>query len=90
MVIVAIERPNPIGDRTGRPVTQDGMGIEHQGAARGGNIGFHEIPYQYGRPVQTVDQLGDALSGGCVRQAPADALWMWEWAQLGTGVVVLP
>lgn len=57
---------------------------------RGGNIGFHEIPYQFGRPVQTLDQLGQALSGGCVRQAPADAVWMWNWAQLGTVVVVTP
>ena len=57
---------------------------------RGGNIGFHDIPYQYGRPVQTTDQLGQALSGGCVRQAPEDAVWMWNWAQLGTVVIVTP
>lgn len=57
---------------------------------RDGNIGFHEIPYQYGQPVQTIDQLGQALSGGCVRQAPQDAIWMWNWAQIGTVVVVTP
>ena len=57
---------------------------------RDGNIGFHEIPYQYGRPVQTNDQLGQALSGGCVRQATEDAIWMWNWAQLGTVVIVTP
>ncbi len=57
---------------------------------RGGNIGFHDIPHQYGQPVQTVDQLGQALSGGCVRQAPEDAIWMWNWAQIGTVVVVTP
>lgn len=56
--------------------------------ARGGNIGFHEIPYQFGRPVQTTDQLGSALSGGCVRQTTEDAIWMWNWAQVGTTVVV--
>ena len=56
--------------------------------ARGGNIGFHEIPYQFGRPVQTSDQLGSALSGGCVRQTTEDAIWMWNWAQVGTTVVV--
>ncbi len=54
-----------------------------------GNIGFHAIPIQYGRPVQTLEQLGQPLSGGCVRQAPEDAIWMWNWAQLGTVVVVL-
>jgi lipoprotein-anchoring transpeptidase ErfK/SrfK len=57
---------------------------------RDGNIGFHDIPYQYGQPVQTVDQLGQALSGGCVRQASEDAIWMWNWAQIGTVVVVTP
>jgi lipoprotein-anchoring transpeptidase ErfK/SrfK len=57
--------------------------------ARGGNIGFHEIPNQYGRPVQSVWQLGTPLSGGCVRQSVPDAIWMWNWAQLGTRVVVL-
>ena len=57
---------------------------------RDGNIGFHDIPYQYGQPVQTVGQLGQALSGGCVRQAPGDAIWMWNWAQIGTVVVVTP
>ncbi|MEO1058953.1 MAG: L,D-transpeptidase [Actinomycetota bacterium] len=56
----------------------------------GGNIGFHEIPFQYGRPVQSISQLGQPLSGGCVRQATPDAIWMWDWAQLGTKVVVLP
>jgi len=54
-----------------------------------GNIGFHAIPIQYGRPVQTLEQLGQPLSGGCVRQAPEDAIWMWNWAQIGTVVVVL-
>ena len=57
--------------------------------SEGGNIGFHEIPYQYGRPVQSVSQLGQALSAGCVRQSTPDAIWMWNWAQLGTKVVVL-
>lgn len=56
----------------------------------GGNIGFHEIPFQYGRPVQSLAQLGQPLSGGCVRQALPDAQWMWNWAQLGTVVVVTP
>jgi lipoprotein-anchoring transpeptidase ErfK/SrfK len=56
----------------------------------GGNIGFHDIPLQYGRPVQTLEQLGQPLSGGCVRQAADDAIWMWDWAGIGTVVVVTP
>jgi len=55
----------------------------------GGRIGFHEIPTKYGVPLQTVAQLGQPLSGGCVRQSTADAIWMWNWAGIGTTVVVL-
>jgi lipoprotein-anchoring transpeptidase ErfK/SrfK len=58
----------------------------------GGNIGFHEIPTDKntGFKVQSVSQLGTPLSGGCVRQAVPDAVWMWNWAYVGTKVVVLP
>jgi lipoprotein-anchoring transpeptidase ErfK/SrfK len=57
----------------------------------GDNIGFHEIPTdnRTGSPVQSVSQLGQALSGGCVRQATADAQYVWGWAPIGTTVVVL-
>jgi lipoprotein-anchoring transpeptidase ErfK/SrfK len=57
---------------------------------KGNNIGFHEIPSRNGVPLQTDDQLGLALSGGCVRQATADALITWNWASIGTVVVVVP
>ncbi len=56
---------------------------------RGDNIGFHEIPVRRGIPLQDEDQLGQALSGGCIRQATADAIRMWEWADIGTTVVVV-
>ena len=58
----------------------------------GGNIGFHEIPTDTstGYKLQSVSQLGTPLSGGCVRQAVSDAVWMWNWAYVGTKVVVLP
>lgn len=55
----------------------------------GDNIGFHEIPKRNGVPVQTIAQLGTPLSGGCVRQATPDAIYIWEWAPVGTKVVVL-
>jgi len=58
----------------------------------GDNIGFHEIPIDRssGEPVQGEWQLGEPLSGGCVRQATADALFIWNFAPIGTKVVVLP
>jgi lipoprotein-anchoring transpeptidase ErfK/SrfK len=67
-----------------------GYMIRFAKGARGGNIGLHEIPSQYGRPVQSIAQLGQPLSGGCVRQSVPDAVWMWNWAGIGTVVVVTP
>ncbi len=55
----------------------------------GGNIGFHEIPTKRGRALQSTAQLGQPLSSGCVRQSHTDALWIWNWAGVGTKVVVL-
>jgi lipoprotein-anchoring transpeptidase ErfK/SrfK len=72
------------------PTIKWGYMVRFAHGAQGGNIGFHEIPTQYGRPVQSVWQLGQPLSGGCVRQAIPDAIWMWNWAYIGTKVVTLP
>jgi hypothetical protein len=60
-------------------------------SASGGNIGFHTIPtYADGRPLQSDDELGEFRSSGCVRQSEADARYLWDWADLGTTVVVVP
>jgi lipoprotein-anchoring transpeptidase ErfK/SrfK len=55
-------------------------------------IGFHDIPVsiETGKPIQKLTQLGQSLSDGCVRQAPHDAKALWDFAPLGTTVVVLP
>ena len=52
-------------------------------------IGFHAIPVDSRGPIQPLRLLGRPLSSGCVRQAPADAQALWEFAALGTQVVVL-
>ncbi|MBW9215544.1 L,D-transpeptidase family protein [Mumia sp. zg.B53] len=53
-------------------------------------IGFHTIPVDGdGRPVQTRKQLGTPLSSGCVRQHRPDAIALWEFAPVGTVVVVV-
>lgn len=56
-----------------------------------GHIGFHEIPIRKedGTRYQTEDELGHRLSGGCQRQAPLDALFMWNFAEIGTPVIVI-
>jgi hypothetical protein len=56
-----------------------------------GHIGFHAIPLLRAdkSPYQTEAELGQRLSGGCQRQANADAAFMWDFAQVGTKVVVV-
>ncbi|MED6336879.1 MAG: L,D-transpeptidase, partial [Actinomycetota bacterium] len=39
--------------------------------------------------LQTIDELGQRLSGGCTRQAPQDAEFLWSFADVGTRVLVL-
>lgn len=51
-------------------------------------IGFHDIPVNDGKPVQTVAQLGTPRSHGCIRQKRSDAIALWNFAPLGTTVVV--
>lgn len=59
--------------------------------ARSGKwIGFHGIPLRPdGTPIQTDAQLGTPLSAGCVRMNQTDVKTLWDWAPLGTAVVVL-
>ena len=56
----------------------------------GGNIGFHEIPIRNNKPMQTVDELGAFNGSGCLRSSTQDALFIYQWATLGTKVVVVP
>lgn len=56
-----------------------------------GAIGFHALPVRVsdGSVYQTEEELGLRLSGGCQRQANLDADFTWEFAQIGTPVVVI-
>jgi peptidoglycan hydrolase-like protein with peptidoglycan-binding domain len=56
-----------------------------------GHIGFHAIPLHVedDSPYQTEAELGTRLSGGCQRQANRDAAFLWDFAQVGTTVVVV-
>lgn len=56
-----------------------------------GAIGMHSIPLHVEdlSVYQTEAELGQRLSGGCQRQAPADADFVWAWAEIGTPVVVV-
>jgi len=74
------------------------VGIEESGVmqyfvrfAHGANaaIGFHSIPTKNGTPLQSEAQLGTPQSHGCIRQRLADAQRMWDFAGVGTPVVVV-
>ena len=53
-------------------------------------IGFHAIPRDgNGRAVQSVAELGTPQSHGCIRQRPRDAKVLWDFAPIGTPVVVV-
>lgn len=55
------------------------------------NIGFHDIPkYKDGSFAQTEQQLGTPLSDGCVRQRLSNAKTLYEFAEVGTPVIVIP
>lgn len=56
---------------------------------QGGNIGFHEIPRKNGEPMQTESQLGSFAGAGCIRMATADVKFLYQWAKVGTTVVVI-
>ena len=56
----------------------------------GGNIGFHEIPIRNSKPMQTVVELGVFKGSGCLRSSTQDARFIYQWATLGTKVVVVP
>jgi lipoprotein-anchoring transpeptidase ErfK/SrfK len=61
------------------------------GARTGTPIGFHSIPRDYrGRAAQSVADLGKPLSAGCIRQRMRDAVFLWDFAHVGTSVVVTP
>ncbi|HTW15717.1 MAG TPA: L,D-transpeptidase [Nocardioides sp.] len=78
--------------------SENAVGIDDSGTMKyfvrftrgntGAAIGFHDIPVDEGKPVQTVAQLGTPQSHGCIRQRRADAIALWKFAPLGTTVVV--
>jgi len=55
----------------------------------GAAIGFHSIPTHNDVPLQTRAQLGTPQSHGCIRQDLPDAVALWNFAPVGTKVVVV-
>ena len=69
--------------------TMDHM-VRFAKGSRGIAIGFHAIPRSHsGTPAQTVAELGHYRSAGCVRQQDGKAAQLYDWAPIGTPVVVL-
>lgn len=57
-----------------------------------GSYGIHALPYWKlaggGRKYEGEDHLGKRVSHGCIRQSMADAKKLFEWASVGTPVIV--
>ncbi len=78
--------------------SEDAYGIDDSGTMKyfvrftrgpsGAAIGFHDIPVKDGERIQGFDDLGTPLSHGCIRQRRSDAIDLWEFAPIGTKVVV--
>ena len=77
--------------------SQRAWGVDDSGSmrymvrfTRGANaaIGFHDIPVLDGHLVQTRAELGTPRSHGCIRQWRPDARALWNFAPVGTRVVV--
>jgi lipoprotein-anchoring transpeptidase ErfK/SrfK len=75
----------------------DAIGIDDSGTMRymvrfahgdRAAIGFHDIPVHRGEKVQTLAELGTPQSHGCIRQRRVDARALWDFAPVGTRVVV--
>ncbi len=72
------------------PVTMEHMVRFVKGTAGLLDVGFHSIPRTYGNhPIQTIEELGQPRSAGCVRQDDAKAVQLYDWAPIGTPVVVI-
>ncbi len=70
-------------------VTMDHM-VRFARGSGGAAIGFHSIPVnRYGTPIQTEAELGQYRSAGCVRQRNDKARQLFDWAPIGTPVVVV-
>jgi lipoprotein-anchoring transpeptidase ErfK/SrfK len=81
---------SPVANAGHAGITMRKMVRFSHSATSGIPIGFHDIPrYGDGRPMQAEDDLGGFRSAGCVRQGPADAAFLWDWAPVGTTVVVI-
>ena len=78
--------------------SEDAWGVDDSGSMKyfvrftqgdtGAAIGFHDIPVKNGQLAQTEAELGTPTSHGCIRQRRSDAVALWEFAPLGTSVIV--
>ncbi|MEO5709252.1 MAG: L,D-transpeptidase [Nocardioidaceae bacterium] len=78
--------------------SMDAIGVDDSGTMKymvrfthGDNaaIGFHDIPVLDGAKVQSRADLGTPESHGCIRQWRPDARALWDFAPVGTKVVVV-
>ena len=86
----AVFSKSPLAGTSDGAVTMAHMVRFTHGIAQGIPVGFHAIPRDHaGVPLQRLDELGQPRSAGCVRQQDSKARQLYEWAPIGTPVVVI-
>ncbi len=60
------------------------LGIYYAGSVENG---IHALPYING-VKESARSLGRRVSHGCIRLADQDAIWVYNWAEIGTPVIV--
>ncbi len=53
-----------------------------------GYFGIHELPEWPGGKKEGADHLGQRVSHGCIRLGVGPAKLLYDWADLGTGVII--
>lgn len=53
-----------------------------------GGYGIHDLPEWPGGKKETAAHLGTPISHGCIRVGTEQAKWLYDWAPVGTAVVV--
>ena len=54
----------------------------------GTKYGLHELPEWPGGKKEGEDHLGTPVSGGCIRLGVGAAKELYEWADVGTEVII--
>ncbi|MBU4332209.1 L,D-transpeptidase [Patescibacteria group bacterium] len=62
--------------------------MEYYQSPKGWNLGFHELPIWPNGAREGENSLGQKVSGGCIRLGIGPAEELYNWAEIGTPVII--